>query len=439
MYFYGVMAMSHRRKNWSRVEKWFPSEVCYPSSLGELRKEILSAKAKGAKIRAAGSLHSYNDLCVTKDVQIHTDKLNKILSIDKSKMLVRVEGGIKIKKLLDALAKEGLTLPNQGYIQRQSIAGSIATATHGSGKTGTLSSFVEEIELVDAQGDLRVLNPQTNEHLFSAALVNLGCLGIVYALTLRCIPLYKLHLTKVKSTLTKTLKELPDILNQYDHVHLYIDPYSQDVLIWRCQQTEEQQHHIAWHRLQRLIIKTLAVSTYQYLPTPNLIFPLIPKIFINVSANFSCVDHSHKLLSPADEGIYVEEEIAIPIEHVDHAVQDARDLIHQFGRKYPLMVGVIVVRFTEADSKGYLSPALNRRSAYITFCTIVKKGYQCLFKEFETAMLKYTGRPHWGKIHTLTKEKLAILYGDNYAKFQDARRELDPEGLFSNDYINRLF
>lgn len=425
--------------NWSKVEKWSPRELKYPSSLEELKGEILTAKAKGLKIRAVGSLHSYNDLCVTKDVQIFTDKLNKVLFIDKANLRVRVEGGIKVKDLLEILAKEDLTLPNQGYITAQSIAGSIATATHGSGKTGTISSFVEEIELVDARGELRILNAQTNDHLFSAALVNLGCLGVVYALTLRCVPLYKLHLTKVKSDLKKVWEELPEILNASDSVLLYLNPYNQDVLVWRCQKTAGEVRNRWGYRLQRLIVKILAVTSYEYLPPPKWFFPFLSKTFMAVSSNFSCVDYSNRILSPADEGIYVEEEIAVPVEHLKKAIEEVHQLIKQFGLTHPLMVGVVAVRFVAADPKGYLSPALDRSVAYITFVTIVKKGYRYLFQAFETAMFKYQGRPHWGKIHTLTKEKAAELYPDTFSKFVDAKRELDPQGLFSNDYINRLF
>lgn len=431
--------MLKKNRNSSMVEEWRPKKVCYPSSLEDLRNEILSAKASGSKIRAAGSLHSFNDLCATTEIQIHTDKLNKVLAIDKANLKIRVEGGIKIANLLDILAEQDLTLPNQGYITKQSIAGAIATATHGSGKTGTMSSFVEEIELVDANGDLHILNCQTNDHLFSAALVNLGCLGIVYALTLRCIPLYKLLLTKTKLSLTEALERLPGILKECDHAMLYLDPYGEDALLCTYQKTEDNIRHRWRYRWKRLISKILATASFDYLPSPAWVFPILPKIYINFNSNFSCIDYSHQLLSPADEGTYVEEEIAIPIEYLKPALKEARELISQWGQNSPLMVGIIVVRFTGEDLKGYLSPSLKQSSAYLTYITVIKKGYRSLFKAFETSMSKYKGKPHWGKIHTLTKEKAAELYQDNYFRFLAAKHQLDPDGLFSNDYIERLF
>lgn len=93
-----------RHRNWAGVQFWTPKEAVYPTSLEELKKIVLSAKERGLKIRAIGTLHSYNDLCVTPDIQIHTDKLNKVLSIDRNTMTVRVESGIKLKALLKSLA-----------------------------------------------------------------------------------------------------------------------------------------------------------------------------------------------------------------------------------------------------------------------------------------------------------------------------------------------
>ncbi|MBS0629145.1 MAG: FAD-binding protein [Verrucomicrobia bacterium] len=429
--------MKHR--NWSGVQFWTPKEVVYPTSIDDLKQIVLSAKERGLRIRAIGSLHSYNDLCVTPDIQVHTDKLNKVLSIDKNKMQVRVESGIKMKALVRSLAKEGLSLPNQGYILKQSLAGATATATHGTGATGTLSSFIEEIELVDAKGNVQILNPKTNEHLFSAAVVNLGCLGIIYAFTLRCIPLQKLKLTKVKSNLKDCLKELPQLLKTYDHFQFGICPYTEKVITVRYQKTDEPIRNRRGYILHRSLLKFLAILSFEYLPSPRWYFPTSFKTYRAISNNFSCVDESYRILSPSDEGLYVEEEIAVPVEHLESAIEEAKNVILEFSKDHPLMVAAIYVRFVGPDTRGYLSPTLNQSVAYLTYVTKIKDGFRELFQAFENAMFKYRGRPHWGKIHTLTKEKVKELYPQTYDRFVEAKKQLDPDGLFSNAYIHRLF
>lgn len=421
---------------WGKYRSWSPAEIYTPSTLEELREIIVRAKAKNAKIRTAGSFHSLNDLCATNSIQIHTENLNRVLNIDKIRPSIKVQGGIKIKNLLQILAGSGLTLPNQGYIVEQSIAGAIATATHGSGNTGTLSSFVEEIELLDAYGTLRTLSPTSNEHLFSAAVVGLGCLGIVYSVTLRCIRLPRLHLSRSKSIVSETLKQLPDHLHRNDYFQFAIDPYSDELITWGYQKTIEGYSHQWLYKLKWLLIKGLAVWSFDIFPTPNWLMPFTLKIWLAVAPLKSCIDDSYKLLSPDDEGHYTEEEIAVPIEHLEKALETTRSIIDRWSSNKKRMVAVILVRFAKPDAFGYLSPALGRQTAYISLITIKKKEHLELFKEFESAMYQYEGRPHWGKVHFLNKDRIAQLYGSNFVKFLEARKELDPEGLFSNDYVD---
>lgn len=430
--------MPYKREAWGSRDIWYPEKVAYPSTLEDLRQEIAKARKDKLKIRAAGSLHSLNRLCSTSGVLIHTDKLDKVLHIDKAHMTVKVQGGIKIKKLLQLLAEEGMTLPNQGYIADQSIAGAIATATHGSGKTGTLSSFVEEIEIVDANGVLHNLSPQINEHLFAAAVVNLGCLGIVYTVTLKCISLQRVHLVKERRHLAMTLRQQPDLLKNNDYFQFMIDPYSDELVTWCYKFTQEKVKNRLGYKFHRLLIKLLAVMNMDIFYTPYALWPYLLKFFIAMSSSKSFIDYSYKLLSPADEGHYVEEEIAIPIQHFENALADTRRIIDQFGAKKIRRVVVILIRYADADSIGYLSPALGRQTVYISLITIAKDGYQDIFREIETALYKYEGRPHWGKVHFLTKDRIQQLYGSNLTHFIEARRELDPEGLFFNDYLEKL-
>ena len=65
---------------------------------------------------------------------------------------MRVEAGIRLHALNEALAAAGLAMPNLGDIDRQSIAGAIATATHGTGLgLGNLATTVVGMELVNGR------------------------------------------------------------------------------------------------------------------------------------------------------------------------------------------------------------------------------------------------------------------------------------------------
>lgn len=432
--------MGNKRQNWGRYNTWRPQQLVAPATLEELREAIAASKASGLKIRVAGSLHSMNDLPGSNETMIETDRLSKVLQIDREKQRVTVQSGIKLQDLLTILKREGLTLPNQGYIREQSIAGATGTATHGSSiRTGTMSSFIEEMEILDADGKLHHLTPQKDEHLFSAAVVHLGCLGAVYSMTLRCIPAKRLSLTKAKGRLGDTLKRVPEFLEKNDYFQFMIDPYS-DLLVTFNYQKSEEPYHNRWLAAAKWgLIKCLSVPTFDFLPCPYWYMPLIFKIYAAVAPINNYVDDSDVSLSPADEGHYIEQEIAVPLHNLESALAASRKVLDEYSAKKMRAVALQLIRFAGPDEYGYLSPAFKRQTVYISHITVAKEGYMEIFRDVEKALYPFEGRPHWGKVHFLTKERIMQLYGHNYTLFREARQQLDPEGLFSNDYTNSLF
>lgn len=64
---------------------------------------------------------------------INIDKMDRLLSVDVKKCTATVEAGMSLHKLHKVLRENGLALSNLGSISDQSIAGVMATATHGTG------------------------------------------------------------------------------------------------------------------------------------------------------------------------------------------------------------------------------------------------------------------------------------------------------------------
>jgi len=143
-------------------------------------------------IRVAGNGYSINDSVHTNDCLINLKHLNHVLSVDLNTLQVRVEAGITLTDLCAQLAVCGLALPNLPAITDITLGGAISTGAHGTGHTGTLSTFAVEIELVTADGTIHILSAKKDPEAFSAAGVSLGCLGVIYAATLQCEPLFYL-------------------------------------------------------------------------------------------------------------------------------------------------------------------------------------------------------------------------------------------------------
>lgn len=431
-------------QNWAGNQTCQPRKIFYPKNKEELISVIQEASKNKYRIHAYGSFHSWSDI-VCADYLINTDGLNKILSIDKEKMLVHVEGGIKLEDLNKRLARENLALENVPDMTAQSIAGLTATGTHGTGHTGTLADFIEKVELVADNGTVHTFSKQEKPELFAAARMSLGALGVVYALTLRCVPLFKVKHTREITDWPTLSKQYKDLYAKNDYFQFFWNPYTDKAITYIFNKTNDELTTVANTYLrykQKLFvgywIGEIWVTLLRWFPhlTPSFI-----DFFFSAAQIRDYVDYGYNILAkshgPRDEVIYYEEEIGIPIETLPEALKDVKELMLKYQKEgfYVFMWGVLV-RFVKAEQNMYLSPAAQRDTVYISITNpTVNSNF---YKEFYERMLKYNGRPHWGKINFLDTEDARKLYGDNFDKFVKARKELDPQDIFSNPFVERV-
>ena len=165
--------------NWSRTQRCEPAQYLRPAT----RAQVADAVTRARTVRVAGSGHSFTGAVLTDGTLLSLERMARVLDADPTSGLVRVEAGIDLHRLSRELHFQGLALPNLGDIDAQSLAGAIATGTHGTGaRLPNLSAQVEAVELVLADGSQRTLS---GGDALRAARIGLGALGVVVAVTLR--------------------------------------------------------------------------------------------------------------------------------------------------------------------------------------------------------------------------------------------------------------
>ena len=125
--------MAAEWRNWAGDQRCEPVAIESVADRDQLSAAVARASAAGRRVRVAGSGHSFTDAACTDGVMLSLDGVNRMLDVDRSSGLVRVEAGIVIGDLAERLAGHGLAMENQGDIDKQTIAGAISTATHGTG------------------------------------------------------------------------------------------------------------------------------------------------------------------------------------------------------------------------------------------------------------------------------------------------------------------
>src|ERR1700742_696103 len=183
-------AQAPRLKNWAENLTYSTDNVQYPKTVEEVQEIV----KKYSKLKALGTRHCFNTIADSKDDLLSTKELNKVISLDTKARTVRVEGGIKYGELAPYLHQHGFALHNLASLPHISVAGSITTATHGSGiKNGNLSSAVTGLEIVKGDGAVVHLSKATDPEKLNAAVVGLGALGVITKVTLQIEPTYMMR------------------------------------------------------------------------------------------------------------------------------------------------------------------------------------------------------------------------------------------------------
>jgi len=144
---------------------------------------VKRARDAGARIRAVGAGGSKNPINSPPDLELRLGRPDRLLSVEGETVIA--SGGMTTGRLQSLLAEEGLMLPTVGEWRNATLAGSLATATHGgSARHGILSTSVRALRIVTGTGEVREL--RRGDPDFRHAGVSLGALGVVTAATLGC-------------------------------------------------------------------------------------------------------------------------------------------------------------------------------------------------------------------------------------------------------------
>ncbi|MDO9354171.1 MAG: D-arabinono-1,4-lactone oxidase [Solirubrobacteraceae bacterium] len=427
---------THTWSNWAGQQRCSPAVVEDPRTESQVVDAIGRAAEAGHVVRAVGSGHSFTDTCLTDDCHIRLGGLSGLLDADRATGLVRVGAGMRLHDLTRALHTHGLALENQGDIDQQTVAGALATGTHGTGREfRNLSAAVVGCRIALADGTVRDLTAESTPDLLRAARVSIGALGVITEFTLRAVPAFRLRKVEEPRPLVETLDAFDDLSAAHDHFELYAFPYAKTCLSFASDRTDEPPAPLpAWRKW--LVDDLVANRGLELFSRAGRSFPgqapRISRTMTRVLSRDVRVDHSHLVFSSERRVRFTEMEYAIPRAHAATALRAVLAMIESDG------VGVtfpIELRTTAPDD-AFLSTASGRDTAYIAVHQFQGMPYEAYFRAVEAIMDGFGGRPHWGKRHFQTAETLAPRYPE-WDRFAAARAELDPAGRFTNDYVRR--
>ncbi|MGH9095009.1 MAG: D-arabinono-1,4-lactone oxidase [Acidimicrobiales bacterium] len=422
--------------NWAGTEHVQPEAVAHPVTTSDIVEAVRDAARRGRRVKAVGSGHSFTGVAVTDGVQLLLDRHRRLIDIDRERGLVTVEAGMKLHRLSQMLAGWGLALANLGDIAVQTVAGAVATGTHGTGAAlGGLASQIRGMELVLADGSVLRCSAAEEPEVFTAARVSLGALGIMSQVTLQAVPAFNLRAVEAVEPLDRVLEGMYDDAASNDHFEFYAVPHTGMVRTKRNNRTGEPPggRGRAGELRDRVLLENVAFGALCRIG--RRVPALVPRL-ARVSAletRVEYVERSYKVFASPRWVRFVELEYELPAAEVRAALTEVLAAIDERGFRISFP---IEVRFTAADDIP-LSTASDRESGYIAVHQYRGVDYQAYFAAVERIMVAHGGRPHWGKMHTQDAAGLAPRY-PHWDEFIAQRDRLDPEGRFANPYLDRV-
>ncbi|MEM9202205.1 MAG: D-arabinono-1,4-lactone oxidase [Actinomycetota bacterium] len=431
------MATRREVTNWSKLQRFQPREIHHPRTEEELAALVQRAGREGRRVKVMGAGHSFTAIAVTPDIHVRIDALDSLHAVNPNTGLVTVGAGISLRALNQVLDGHGLALTNMGDIDRQSIAGAISTGTHGTGLAfGGIATQVRALRLLTPDGESIDVGGEQDAELFACARVGLGALGIITRVTLQAVPSFRIAAHEFSEPLDATLDAWADRIANNDHVEFYCMPGGRNAAVKINNRTDEPASPLSrrTYIADKLLGENVGFGVINRVArrAPKLA-PTVAKLLNNTSVERTYTDTSYRVFTTPRWVHFYESEWSVPLDALPDVLADVNRFARTIGKPITFP---IEVRCAAADNIP-LSTANGENRGYIAAHVFWGTPYDEYFAGFWSIVRHAGGRPHWGKMHAETAETLAPLYPD-WERFQSVRRKADPDGVFTNSYLERV-
>lgn len=404
-------------RNWAGNYTYRAQKLHRPATIEQVQQIVANA----ASVHVLGSRHSFNDIADASEL-ISLENLPANVVVDHKARTVSLSGGVKYGDLARILNEEGVALHNLASLPHISVAGAIATATHGSGVTnGNLATAVAGLEIVTSNGE--IIKASRGDPDFDGLVVGLGALGAVTRITLDVQPAYEVKQRVFENLSWKAL---------YDHFDEITSCGYSVSIFTRWGQTNEQ----VWvksrmddpDRVDADLFGAVTATVDRHPLVELDATPCTPQLG-RPGLWSDRLPHFRMGYTPSN-GQEIQSEYFLPHQHALEAIEAMRALADKMR---PILL-VSEIRRVAADQL-WMSMSYEQSSVAIHFTWRREPAaVQQMVAQIEEALAPFHARPHWGKVFLADAATIAPLY-KRHADFVRLQERLDPRGAFCNSWL----
>jgi alditol oxidase len=406
--------------NWAGTYAYGVAALHRPTSLEELQEVVAAAP----RIRVLGSRHSFSDIADSAEL-VSLDGLPGDLVFDHAARTVTLSAALRYGDVAAALGFAGLALQNLASLPHISVAGAVATATHGSGdRHGNLATAVAALELVTSSGE--VVRFARGDPEFEGAVVGLGALGAVTSITLDVEPAYEVRQRVFEGLRWEALFERFDaVFAAGDSVSVFTRWGRATDQVWvktRVGAAPEEVRDELFGAVAATVERHPILGLDPVNCTPQLGVP---------GGWADRLPHFRMGFTPS-AGEEIQSEYLVPRAEAIAAIEAVRGLADVV---VPVLQ-VSEIRTVAADGL-WMSGEHERDTVALHFTWKREpEAVRRALVDVERALEPFGARPHWGKLFLAGAETIAPLYA-RAGDFAALAERLDPRGAFRNAWLER--
>jgi UDP-N-acetylenolpyruvoylglucosamine reductase len=468
--------MQSTRKIWRNWEDTYQcvADVCIANTIGELSEVIKQARDERKTIRVSGggrdnpysgSFSGSPVVSNSDNIIVKTPNLNQAWVHSDGSNRITAEAGMTLKELDVVLRQNRLSLLTETAPNFITVGGAVALSCHGCGKhSGTMSDLVVGMTLLNSEGRLVEIG-ESEPDLLRAAQVNLGTLGIIVSVTFQCEPEFKLVATDTgKVTVEEALDQAQRLYETHDYLEYFWYPFCDRVWVKTWDRVPFQVANIkAPGRFEDFRQRILGVTSDAILKmatnAPSLT-PIFEKTLMAATPETSMVASTADVFHYQNYFPQRLTDLSYAIDNGEDfsnfksAFQFVMDKVCEYARPrrsctspWPFMYRhgklfvqnfIVHCRFIKS-SNGFMAPAVgNKTTCMFEAVSYVGTPSAAYYDEVEEHWLSLGGRPHWGKTYNPGLD-FKTMYGENWERFNQIREQMDPDGMFLNDFTRHVF
>lgn len=405
--------------NWAGNYTYRANRLHRPSRLEQVQEIVANA----SRVRVLGSRHSFTGIADSSEL-LSLDGLPADVVVDRAAGTVSFSAGLRYGELAEALQAEGVALANLASLPHISVAGAVATATHGSGDAnGNLATAVAGLEIVTSSGEL--LTASRGDADFDGLVVGLGALGAVTRITLDVEPAYEVRQRVFEGLAWSALLEHFDEITSAGYSVSVFTRWGEAIdQVWVKGRVTD-----APERARGDLFGAIAATVERH--------PILGLDPVNCSPQLGVpglwsdrLPHFRMGFTPSS-GQELQSEYLVPRRHAAAAIQALRGLAEVVRP----VLQVSELRTVAAD-RLWMSPQYRQDTIAIHFTWKPEPdAVQRALVEVEAALQPMEARPHWGKLFLASAEAIAPLY-QRLPDFTRLVDRLDPRGAFGNAWLD---